>query len=153
MRWRSTCLWLALAAMVGFGLFHVKYEVQRLESELHQLNSEIIKEQRQIHVLKAEWAYLNRPERLSALALKHLDLVPMDAGHSGSIKDLPSAAPTTSPHKPPRRRNIVRATPPPLTRTAREFPLAAKPASPAWTSRLPRSGAKSNTITKVGAAR
>ncbi|MEE8516216.1 MAG: hypothetical protein V3T02_06225 [Alphaproteobacteria bacterium] len=151
MRWRSTCLWLALAAMVGFGLFHVKYEVQRLESELHQLNSEILKEQRQVHVLKAEWAYLNRPSRLSALAHSHLDLVPMDAGHTGSIKDLPMRKPTTSPPPAPHRRHIARATALPLIRTVGELPLATKPLSPAWTSRLPLSGANPNTITPPGA--
>ncbi|MEE9195593.1 MAG: hypothetical protein V3U44_07100 [Alphaproteobacteria bacterium] len=153
MRWRSTCLWLALAAMVGFGLFHVKYEVQRLETELHQLNSEILKEQRLIHVLKAEWSYLNRPERLSALARRHLDLVPMDAGHAGSIKDLPMRQPTTSPRKPPHRRNIARVTALPLIRTVTEFPLATKPESPAWTSRLPRTLANPNTITVPGVPR
>ncbi len=150
MRWRSTCLWLALAAVVGFGLFHVKYEVQRLESELHQLNSEILKEQRQIHVLKAEWSYLNRPERLSALASRHLDLVPMDAGHSGSIKDLPMRKPTTSPAGAPHRRNIARVTAVPLIRTVSEFPLATKPASPAWTSWLPQPGANPDTFTPPG---
>ncbi len=30
MRTRSTCLWLALAAIVGLGLFHVKSKVQAL---------------------------------------------------------------------------------------------------------------------------
>ena len=152
MRWRSTCLWLALATMVGFGLFHVKYEVQRLESELDQLNRAIITEQRQIHVLEAEWAYLNRPSRLSALARRHLDLVPMTAGHAGSIADLPMRTPTTSPYPPPRRRHIARATPLPLTRIVSETSLAARPEPPAWTSRLPLSGASPNTITPLGAA-
>ncbi len=150
MRWRSTCLWLALAALVGFGLFHVKYEVQRLESELHQLNGVILTEQRQIHVLEAEWSYLNRPERLSGLARRHLDLVPMGAGHTGSIKDLPMREPTTSPSPPPRRRNIARATALPLTRTVSGSPLGAKPEPPAWTSRLPLSGAAPNTFTPPG---
>ncbi len=153
MRWRSTCLWLALAAMVGFGLFHVKYEVQRLESELHQLNSQILKEQRQIHVLKAEWAYLNRPSRLSALARSHLDLVPMDSAHAGSIKDLPMRKPTTSPPPVPPRRHIARATALPLIRTVGQSPLATKPASPAWTSRLPRPFTNPNSVTPPGAPR
>lgn len=136
--------------MVGFGLFHVKYEVQRLETELHQLNSEILKEQRLIHVLKAEWSYLNRPERLSALARRHLDLVPMDTGHSGSIEDLPMRKPTTSPAGAPHRRNIARVTALPLIRTVTDFPSATKPLSPAWTSRLPQPGANSNTFTVPG---
>lgn len=139
--------------MVGFGLFQVKYEVQRLETELHQLNSEILKEQRLIHVLKAEWSYLNRPERLSALARRHLDLVPMNAGHSGSIEDLPMRKPTTSPAGAPHRRNIARVTALPLIRTVTDFPSATKPLSPSWTSRLPRPGGAPDTITRLGAAR
>lgn len=139
--------------MVGFGLFQVKYEVQRLETELHQLNSEILKEQRLIHVLKAEWSYLNRPERLSALARRHLDLVPMDTGHSGSIEDLPMRKPTTSPAGAPHWRNIARVTALPLIRTVTDFPSATKPLSPSWTSRLPRPGAAPDTITRLGAAR
>ena len=136
--------------MVGFGLFQVKYEVQRLESELHQLNGVILTEQRQIHVLEAEWSYLNRPERLSALARRYLDLVPMDAGHAGVITDLPMRKPTTSPSPTTRRRVIARATALSLTRTVGAFPLAAKPEPPAWTSRLPPSGADPNTTTGPG---
>ncbi len=89
MRGRSTFLWLALAIIVGFGLFHVKYQVQDLEEELARLNAAILKEQQQIHVLRAEWSYLNTPSRLEELAARHLDLGPVETAQIGSVSSLP----------------------------------------------------------------
>ena len=73
----STLLWFGLALVTGFGLFHLKYEVQALEDELVRLNRSILAEHEAIHVLKAEWSYVNQPQRLQALANRHLDLRPM----------------------------------------------------------------------------
>ncbi len=89
MRGRSTFLWLTLAIIVGFGLFHVKYQVQDLEEELSRLNAAILKEQQQIHVLRAEWSYLNTPSRLEELAARHLDLGPVETAQIGSVSSLP----------------------------------------------------------------
>ncbi|MEE8279091.1 MAG: hypothetical protein V3R55_00130 [Alphaproteobacteria bacterium] len=92
MRGRSTFLWLTLAAIVGFGLFHVKYKVQALEEELSHVTAATLKEQQQIHVLKAEWSYLNQPSRLEELAGRHLDLAPVRTPQIGTIADLPLRA-------------------------------------------------------------
>ncbi len=89
MRGRSTFLWLTLVLPVGFGLFHVKYQVQALEEELARLNAAILKEQQQIHVLRAEWSYLNTPSRLEELAARHLDLRPVETAQIGSVSSLP----------------------------------------------------------------
>ena len=85
----STFLWLSVAAAIGFGLFHLKYEVQALEDELFRLNRAILGEQQAIHVLKAEWSYMNQPQRLQALANRHLELRPMKPDQFGRIADLP----------------------------------------------------------------
>jgi len=69
-----TLFWILLAAVVGFGLFQVKYKVQALEDDLRRLNAAITTEQEQLHVLSAEWAYLNRPARLQELSARHLPL-------------------------------------------------------------------------------
>ena len=74
MRGRVTLFWILLAAVVGFGLFQVKYKVQTLEDDLRRLNAAITAEQEQLHVLSAEWAYLNRPARLQELSARHLAL-------------------------------------------------------------------------------
>ena len=89
MSWRATVFWSLLAALVGFGLFHVKYQVQKLEDQLTKLNRDIVREQDQIHVLKAEWTYLNRPERIEELSKKFLDLAAPKPSQMGTIAQLP----------------------------------------------------------------
>lgn len=58
---------MAVAAAAGM-VFKTSHEVSTLESRLNTLNQEIAREQEAIRVLRAEWAYLNRPERLRVLA-------------------------------------------------------------------------------------
>lgn len=91
MRGRVTLFWIFLAALVGFGLFHVKYEVQALEEELARLNTDIVREQEALHVLRAEWAFLNRPERLEELNARYLHLGPLTPAQIGGLDDLPLA--------------------------------------------------------------
>jgi hypothetical protein len=85
----STLLWIALAGVVGFGVFQLKHEMQALEDELFRLNRSIMAEQQAIHVLKAEWSYINQPDRLQALVKRHLDLEPVRPAQLGTLADLP----------------------------------------------------------------
>ena len=89
----STVLWVALIGAMAFGLFQLKCAVQAREDELTRLNRALIASEEAIHVLHAEWSYLNRPERLAALAARHLDLAPMAPGQVGAIDSLPLRAP------------------------------------------------------------
>jgi cell division protein FtsL len=57
-----------------YGLFQVKFRVQHLHLEMAEIQKQLEHEKDSIHVLKAEWAYLNQPERLQRLAEKHLKL-------------------------------------------------------------------------------
>jgi cell division protein FtsL len=86
---RTTLLWLALAALVGFGLFHVKYQVMALEESLSRLNTATLREQNQIHVLEAEWSYLNRPSRLEELSERYLELKPIAPSQLATVASLP----------------------------------------------------------------
>ncbi|EDP64767.1 Periplasmic protein TonB [alpha proteobacterium BAL199] len=90
---RSTILWFLIATCLGVALFLVKHEVQRREEQLAQLHRQILSSQEAIHVLEAEWSYLNRPDRLEALVRRHLDLVPLDNQRLGSIELLPMRLP------------------------------------------------------------
>ncbi len=92
MKGRATLFWICLAALVGFGLFHVKYKVQELEEELGRLNADIMREQETLHVLRAEWAFLNRPERLEDLNARFLHLGPLTPAQIGGLDDLPPRA-------------------------------------------------------------
>lgn len=66
----------ALAAIAGAALLHTSQRVQHAEDRLSNLRADIAREQDAIRVLKAEWEYLNRPERLEKLAAEFLNLVP-----------------------------------------------------------------------------
>lgn len=64
-------------AGMGWVLFHVKYTVVELESEHRNLRKEILAKSEELHVLKAEWTFLNNPERLKKLAGQYLHLEPI----------------------------------------------------------------------------
>ena len=66
---RLLCIGFAIGAL---GLLSAKYQVKELKSELDTARKEMASESAQIHILEAEWAYLNRPENLSILASQHL---------------------------------------------------------------------------------
>jgi len=57
-----------------FGLFQIKFKVQTLHRELAEIKHQLDYEKNSMHVLKAEWAYLNKPERLQRLSTKFLDV-------------------------------------------------------------------------------
>lgn len=88
----AAALWLAIAAVVTVALFHMKYEVQRLEEELQRVHSQIRHEREAIRVLKAEWSYLNRPNRIADLAQRHLQFRPLVPGQMAHLEDLPPRA-------------------------------------------------------------
>lgn len=73
----TTALFLVLAGGISMVLFSVKYQVQGLEDEQKRLTRELEDERRALHVLRAEWATLNDPARIRALAAEHLGLVPV----------------------------------------------------------------------------
>ena len=85
----SLVIWLIVAGAVALGLYQVKYEVQRLEEELQQVRNDIRQDRVALHVLEAEWAYLNRPERLQRLASKHRDMGPSGAQQVAAVTALP----------------------------------------------------------------
>lgn len=64
--------WIAVIVGTSFTLYRVKYEVQSLKAQIVETSQEMAKEREALHVASAEWAYLNRPERLKALADKYL---------------------------------------------------------------------------------
>lgn len=70
----GTILLTLAAGLVGIGLFYVKHQVKEQEARLAELNHEIQANQEAIHVLKAEWSFLNDPSRLKQLSEKYLDM-------------------------------------------------------------------------------
>ena len=86
---RTGFIWCVLAVVAAVAAFTVKYQVRDLESQLAALESRLADGREEIHVLKAEWSYLNRPERLADLAGRYLDLAPMAPAQMGALLDVP----------------------------------------------------------------
>lgn len=76
----------------AFWAYNVNYATRDAERRVVALSAQIDAEAEKIEVLSAEWAYLNRPERLVRLAeanFEVLRLVPVRADHYGDIRDIP----------------------------------------------------------------
>tara|TARA_R110002110_G_scaffold85816_1_gene223384 strand:+ start:136559 stop:137059 length:501 start_codon:yes stop_codon:yes gene_type:complete len=95
----TSLILMALAAAAGGALFQIAFEVSELDDELAQLNTDIRTDRDAIHVLRAEWSFLNQPARLEELTRRHLDLLPVSGAQiagTGAVPVLPQdALPTT----------------------------------------------------------
>ena len=67
-------LWVIFTLVIGSYYFVLTNDVQNLERELAQINSDIETNIRDIHILEADWSELNNPERLKNLAGKYISL-------------------------------------------------------------------------------
>lgn len=75
------------------GLYYVKTRAQSAKVEAARLERLIGAEQVALNVLKAEIAYLESPERVSALAQSELGLVPIGSDHIMEVKDIDARFP------------------------------------------------------------
>ncbi|OSQ49529.1 cell division protein FtsL [Thalassospira alkalitolerans] len=83
-----TFIGLFLTIVIGAGTYWVSHEVERLEKQYAAIQSEILTEQESIHVLDAEWSYLNNPQRIETLAKTYLKLDQIATIQMASIDDL-----------------------------------------------------------------
>ena len=100
---RSVLLVFGLGLVIFFATwaYRVNYRTQEAIARVNDLQEQITLERQTIAVLRAEWAYLNRPERLLALSEKHfsnLRLMPLHPGHFDEISRVsyPVEEPETS---------------------------------------------------------
>lgn len=95
----SSLVALLLAVLSGSALFWVSQQVQQVERDQYQVQKDIAQEEEALRVLKAEWDYLNNPERLETLASKYLNMAPVSADSLvQSINAIPEPEdPTTAP--------------------------------------------------------
>ena len=85
----STLVWMVVIAAAMFMLYKVKYQVQALKTQIADTSHELEMERESLHVVAAEWAYLNRPERLQQLASKYLQSSDMTVDQVADIEAIP----------------------------------------------------------------
>ena len=85
---KGTVLWACLAGLMGSTLFFIKHEVKDLEGRLASVHHDIQRNQEDIHVLKAEWSFLNDPTRLHDLAERHLGMKQMGPTQIATLNNL-----------------------------------------------------------------
>jgi cell division protein FtsL len=154
----------AIGALISSAVYaySIKYESTFAAEEVQRLKKRVHRERDAIAVLKAEWQHLNRPERLQALADRHLDMQPLtvtqiirwqdipmkgprqdsigrkldDLGLSGMVTSSVTPAPAASAAKP---QSETRTTP-----AARPPQISARPLDirPQATTRTPASGGR-----------
>ncbi|MDX1921518.1 MAG: hypothetical protein SFW65_00125 [Alphaproteobacteria bacterium] len=74
---RSSCLkvvllWMCIMIPVSAMLYGTSSSVREKENELSAIKAQIAAEKDSLRVLRAEWAYLNQPQKLSSRAQRYL---------------------------------------------------------------------------------
>ncbi|KPP85395.1 MAG: putative secreted (periplasmic) protein [Rhodobacteraceae bacterium HLUCCO07] len=94
----------AITAVVVIGLafwaYHENYRTQEALSKTEQLQSDIGVARSRLAMLRAEWAYLNRPDRLRELAdinFDRLGLLPLSPEQFGRIDQVAYPAAPAAP--------------------------------------------------------
>ena len=82
-------VWMAIIALGAFGLYLVKYSVQEVQRDVARMEAKLKQEKETMHLLRAEWAYLNRPERLRELAKGRVEAEPVTTSHIIDVARLP----------------------------------------------------------------
>ena len=86
---------IAIGALVSSAVYaySIKYETTLAAEHLQKLKGKTQRERDAIQVLKAEWQFLNRPDRVQALADRHLDLQPFVVTQVVKPSDIPNRGP------------------------------------------------------------
>ncbi len=85
----SIAIWVFVIVSSAFGLYRVKYEVQAIHAQIEETRRELAQEKETLRVAAAEWAYLNRPERLRMLAGKYISDDELTVSQVAEMKAIP----------------------------------------------------------------
>ncbi len=78
-----------VSSLLSMGVYAMKYEVERLDAEVTALTRTLARQEETLQVLEAEWSFLNRPDRLSELTARHLELKPVAVRQLGALEAIP----------------------------------------------------------------
>ena len=84
---RLVSLMIVLGACIQ--MFVLKYRVIDREDELKALHAQIMEDVRALHMLEAEWAVKNNPERQYRFVLKQQGMAPIGADQIRTAESLP----------------------------------------------------------------
>ena len=86
---------IAIGALVSSAVYaySIKYETTLEAEQLQKVRAKAQRERDAIAVLKAEYQFLNRPDRLQMLADRHLDLQPFSVTQVVRMSDIPKRGP------------------------------------------------------------
>ena len=88
MRYTFYGIMLFFLAFSAVWAYRVNYDTRDVVSRIQIIKVKITSEEEKLSMLEGEWAYLNRPERLSALSDKffnYLELMPISAENYANI--------------------------------------------------------------------
>ncbi len=94
---------LVLLGLAGWA-YRENYRTQEAMARVQSLQRQIAEERAALAVLNAEWAYLNRPDRLHTLAeinFDRLELFPLKSGHFGRVDQVIRPQPDEPGHSGP----------------------------------------------------
>ncbi len=82
---------LVIAILVGAAgwVYKIKFDSTLQAERASKLRAEIRKERDAIAFLRAEWAQLNRPDRIQELAQRHLRMGPVEIRQFDTLAELP----------------------------------------------------------------
>jgi hypothetical protein len=81
--------WMGMFALAAFGLYLVKYDTQHTQKTIAQLEASLHAERESLRLLKVEWSYLNRPERLEVLGAHFVPMQALTSGQMIEVHQLP----------------------------------------------------------------
>jgi len=86
---------IAIGALVSSAVYaySIKYETTLAAEQLQKMRAKTQRERDAIAVLKAEWQFLNRPDRIQTLADRHLDLQAFSATQVVKASEIPNRGP------------------------------------------------------------
>jgi cell division protein FtsL len=79
---------LALVASAGY-VYKIKYEATLQAASVAKMRAEIRRERDAIAALRAEWSKLDQPQRIQALAQRHLTMKPIEPRQFDTLDNLP----------------------------------------------------------------
>lgn len=86
---------IAIGALVSSAVYaySIKYETTLANEQLQKMRGKTQRERDAIAVLKAEWQFLNRPDRIQTLSERHLDLQAFTATQVVKASEIPNRGP------------------------------------------------------------